>query len=62
MCPFNTRKPLDDNPYAGTHIIRWENIDFPADGNYNIQLMLMILQKYSLAIVLVVVLWELVMG
>ena len=36
ICPFNTRKPLDGNPYAGTHIIRWENIDFPADGNYNI--------------------------
>ena len=36
VCPFNTRKPLDDNPYAGTHIIRWENINFPADGNYNI--------------------------
>ena len=36
VCPFNTRKSLDDNPYAGTHIIRWENIDFPADGNYNI--------------------------
>ena len=36
VCPFNTRKPLDGNPYAGTHTIRWDNIDFPADGNYNI--------------------------
>jgi hypothetical protein len=36
VCPFNTRKSLDDNPYAGRHVIRWENIDFPADGNYNI--------------------------
>jgi hypothetical protein len=36
ICPFNTRKPLDDNPYAGTHVIRWEHINFPADGNYNI--------------------------
>ena len=36
VCPFNTRKPLDDNPYAGTHTIRWNDIDFPADGNYNI--------------------------
>ena len=36
VCPFNTRKPLDDNPYAGKHVIRWENIDFPDDGNYNI--------------------------
>ncbi|MBU89553.1 MAG: hypothetical protein CMA57_04095, partial [Euryarchaeota archaeon] len=34
VCPFNTRKSLDDNPYAGTHVIRWDNIDFPADGNY----------------------------
>jgi len=37
VCPFNTRKPLDDNPYAGTHTIRWNNIDFPTDGNYNIE-------------------------
>ena len=36
VCPFDTRKPLDGNPYAGTHVIRWKNIDFPADGNYNI--------------------------
>ena len=37
VCPFNTRKPLPDNPYAGTHVIRWEHIDFPADGNYDIE-------------------------
>ena len=37
ICPFNTRKPLPDNPYAGTHVIRWEHIDFPADGNYDIE-------------------------
>jgi hypothetical protein len=36
ICPFDTRKPLDGNPYAGKHVIRWENIDFPADGNYKI--------------------------
>ena len=36
ICPFDTRKPLDGNPYAGTHVIRWNNINFPADGNYNI--------------------------
>jgi hypothetical protein len=36
VCPFDTRKPLDGNPYAGTHVIRWNDIDFPADGNYNI--------------------------
>ena len=22
-------KPLPDNPYAGTHVIRWEHINFP---------------------------------
>ena len=37
VCPFNTRKPLSDNPYAGTHVIRWEHINFPADGNYDIE-------------------------
>ena len=37
VCPFNTRKPLPDNPYAGTHVIRWEHINFPADGNYDIE-------------------------
>ena len=28
---------MPDNPYAGTHVIRWEHIDFPADGNYDIE-------------------------
>ena len=37
VCPFNTRKPLDGNPYAGTHIINWKSVDFPIDGNYNIE-------------------------
>ena len=36
VCPFNTRKPLDGNPYSGTHLILWEGINFPADGNYKI--------------------------
>ena len=27
VCPFDTKKPLDDNPYAGTHVIRWERAD-----------------------------------
>jgi hypothetical protein len=36
VCPFDTKKPLDNNPYAGTHVIRWEHIDFPNDGNYEI--------------------------
>ena len=37
VCPFDTRKPLEDNPYAGTHRIQWDNIEVPADGNYNIE-------------------------
>ena len=37
VCPFNTRKSLPDNPYAGTHVIRWDNIKFPEDGNYVIE-------------------------
>ena len=37
VCPFDTRKPLDGNPYAGTHIINWKSVDFPIDGNYNIE-------------------------
>ena len=36
ICPFDTKKPLDNNPYAGTHVIRWEHVDFPNDGNYEI--------------------------
>jgi len=36
VCPFDTRKVLDDNPYGGTHVIRWEHVTFPADGNYKI--------------------------
>ncbi len=36
VCPFDTKKPLEDNPYAGTHVIRWEGVNFPVDGNYNV--------------------------
>ena len=36
ICPFDTKRPLDGNPYAGTHVIRWENVNFPNDGNYDI--------------------------
>ena len=38
ICPFDTTQPdRDDNPYAGIHEIIWDNLDFPADGNYQIQ-------------------------
>ena len=36
VCPFNTRQSLNDNPYAGDHVIRWNDINVPADGNYKI--------------------------
>ena len=38
VCPFPTRKSLPDNPYAGTHVIRWANVKFPKDGNYIIEM------------------------
>ena len=38
VCPFPTRKSLPDNPYAGTHVIRWANVNFPKDGNYIIEM------------------------
>ena len=37
VCPFDTRKSLDHNPYAGEHRIQWDDISFPADGNYTIE-------------------------
>ena len=36
VCPFNTRQSLNDNPYAGDHVIRWNDINVPVDGNYKI--------------------------
>ena len=37
VCPFNTRQSLPNNPYEGQHLIRWEKVDFPVDGNYKIE-------------------------
>ena len=37
ICPFDTSKELDSNPYAGTHGIKWANVNFPIDGNYIIK-------------------------
>ena len=37
VSPFDTLLELKDNPYAGTHVIRWEHVDFPNDGNYDIE-------------------------
>ena len=36
ICPFNTITKKNED-YDGTHIIRWEHVTFPADGNYNIE-------------------------
>jgi len=38
VCPFDTTVQLEDNPYAGTHRIIWNNINFPIDGNYIIEI------------------------
>jgi hypothetical protein len=38
ICPFDTSVQLEDNPYAGIHKIVWNNINFPVDGNYIIEL------------------------
>ena len=36
VCPFDTLQ-INDDEYPGTHVIRWEHISFPADGNYEIE-------------------------
>ena len=36
VCPFNTIIKKNED-YDGTHIIRWEHVTFPADGNYQIE-------------------------
>ena len=38
ICPFNTKKTLEGNPYAGVHNIVWQNVNFPIDGNYDIKI------------------------
>jgi hypothetical protein len=38
ICPFDTSVTLTDNPYAGTHTIVWNNINFPVDGSYRIRM------------------------
>ena len=40
VTPFDPNtEESNTNSYAGTHVIRWESIDFPVDGNYNIEVM-----------------------
>ena len=38
ICPFDTLNTLPDNPYAGTHEIRWNAVNFPVSGNYVIEI------------------------
>ena len=38
ICPFDTYHQLPDNPYAGTHTIRWNHVNFPISGNYTIRI------------------------
>lgn len=40
ILPFNPRSNKSStNDFAGTHVIRWEEVDFPVSGNYNIETM-----------------------
>ena len=38
ICPFDTLNTLPDNPYAGTHEIKWHTVNFPVSGNYIIEI------------------------
>ena len=38
ICPFDTTVQLEDNPYAGDHTILWNNVEFPVDGQYLIEI------------------------
>ena len=37
VCPFNTITKINED-YDGVHIIRWERVNFPVDGNYKIEI------------------------
>lgn len=40
ILPFNPNSTeAQSESFSGTHVIRWETIDFPIDGNYNIEVM-----------------------
>ena len=40
VLPFNPQsKKATTDDFSGTHIIRWEYVDFPITGNYNIEIM-----------------------
>jgi hypothetical protein len=40
ILPFNPQSNKSStNDFAGTHVIRWEYVDFPVSGNYNIETM-----------------------
>ena len=50
---FPQKPNASTDAYAGIHVIRWEHVEFPVDGNYNIRRWLMIMQKSLLEIVMV---------
>ena len=40
VLPFNPQsKKATTDDFSGTHIIRWEYVDFPITGNYNLEIM-----------------------
>jgi hypothetical protein len=40
VLPFNPNSDkAQRDSFAGTHVIRWEYVEFPTDGNYNIEIM-----------------------
>ena len=40
VSPFDTTtKEAQTDSFAGVHVIRWESVNFPIDGNYNIDVM-----------------------
>ena len=40
VSPFDTTtREAQTNSFAGVHVIRWESVNFPIDGNYNIDVM-----------------------
>ena len=51
--PFDpASKKATTNDFDGTHIIRWEYVDFPVSGNYNFEIMVTIQQQFMLVTVL----------
>ena len=50
---FPQKPNASTDAYAGIHVIRWEHVEFPVDGNYNITTMVDDNAKSLLVIVMV---------